>query len=166
MQSIRIFVLLYFLCLTFSCTDTQEGKEQKQEIFDATYNKFVLEITPEQQSAFDALNILQVNTDVMNRLYSTFANLVQPCYPPDTSILISQSELLVAMKHFVKENCRNLDIERRQKLAKNAVLAQKEYTVLHCLNDSSKMNYKTGVPRKGTWVLPSVLGRRDVIIKW
>jgi hypothetical protein len=124
------------------------------------------ELTPEQQSAFDALNTLQVSTDEMNRLYSTFAGIVQPCYPPDTSLTISQTELLIAMKQFVISNCKNLTIERRDKLASASVLAQEEYTVSLCLDSSAPVNYENGAPMTGTWVLPSVLGQRDVIIVW
>ena len=163
----RIFVLLCFPCLIFSCTPAQERNEQKQEMIDSTtYSNIVSELTPEQQSAFDALNTLQISTDEQNRLYSTFADIAHPCFPPDTSFVISQSELLTAMMQFVKENCSNLNIEKQEELATTAVLAQKEYTVLYCPGHSSNMNYGKGIPRKGTWVMPSVLGRRDVTLVW
>lgn len=124
------------------------------------------ELTPAQQSAFDALNTLQVSTDEMNRLYSTFAGIVQPCNPPDTSLTISQSELLIAMKQFVAHNCKNLTIEERDELAATSVLAQEEYTLSLCLGNSANINYENGAPKSGTWVMPSFLGRRDVIIVW
>ncbi len=124
------------------------------------------ELTPEQQSAFDALNRLQVSTDQMNRLYSTFAGIDQLCYPPDTSLAISQSELLMAMKQFVASNCKNITVAERDELAATSVLAQEEYTVSLCLDSSANVTYENGIPRTGTWVLPSVLGRRDVIIVW
>ncbi|MDG2449453.1 MAG: hypothetical protein P8M34_07435 [Saprospiraceae bacterium] len=55
----------------------QDGNKQGQEIVDSTKNvNIVQELTPIQQSAFDALNTLQVSTDSNNRLYSTFANIV------------------------------------------------------------------------------------------
>lgn len=126
----------------------------------------VSELTPEQQSAFEALNTLQVSTDEMNRLYSTFAGIVQPCYPPDTSLTISQAKLLIAMKQFVTTNCKNLTVEERDKLASASVLAQEEYTILLCLDNSAGVTYEDGAPMTGTWVMPSVLGRRDVIIVW
>ncbi len=124
------------------------------------------ELTPEQQSAFDALNTLQVSTDEMNRLYSTFAGIVQPCYPPDTNLTISQAELLIAMKQFVASNCTDLTIEERNELAATSVLAQEKYTVSLCLNNSAPVSYENGIPMTGTWVMPNVLDQRDVIIVW
>jgi hypothetical protein len=124
------------------------------------------ELTQEQQAAFDALNTLQVSTDEMNRLYSTFAGAVQPCYPPDTSFTISQIELLIAMKQFTSRNCENLSLQERDELAVKSVLAQEKYTVSLCLDNATPPTYKKGVPMTGTWVLPNVLGRRDVIIVW
>jgi len=163
----KLLVLIFFPCLIFSCTFAQEGKEQKRELTDSTANNnTVSELTLEQESAFDALNTLQVSTDEKNRLYSTFADIVQPCYPPDTSFVITRSELLIAMMQFVKENCTSLNIEERDKLIKTAVLAQKEYTVLHCTGNSSNINYEKGLPLIGTWVMPSVLDRRDVVLVW
>lgn len=160
-------MLLCFPCLLFSCIPAQESNEQEQEMNDSTiYNNIVQELTSEQQFAFDALNTLQISTDVKNRLYSTFADIVQPCFPPDTSFVISQSELQRAMMQFVKENCTYLNIEKQEELASTAVLAQKEYTVLYCSDHSSNINYGKGIPRTGTWVMPGVLGRRDVILVW
>lgn len=126
----------------------------------------ISKLTPEQQSAFDALNTLQVSMDEMNRLYSTLPGIVQSCYPPDTSLIISQAELLIAMKQFVTSNCRNLAVDDRDELAATSVLAQEEYTVLLCLDNSAHVTHENGAPMTGTWVMPSVLGRRDVIIVW
>lgn len=124
------------------------------------------ELTPEQESAFDALNTLQVSTDEMNRLYSTFAGVVHPCFPPDTTLTISQAELLIAMKQFVTTNCKSLTVEERDELVATSVLAQKEYSVSLCLDHSAPVTYENGVPMTGTWVMPSVLDRRNVIIVW
>jgi hypothetical protein len=158
--------------LLIACSQSDKSLDQKQQtIYSqptniATNLETISELTPEQQSAFDALNTLQVSTDEMNRLYSTFSGIVQPCYPPDTSITISQSELLVALKQFVTSNCRNLTVEERNELATTSVLAQEEYTVSLCLDNLSNVDFKNGAPMTGTWVMPSVLGRRDVIIVW
>ena len=166
------FMLSMILILLNACSQSNKMSDQEQQ---TTYSQptnigtnleTISELTLEQQSAFDALNTLQVSTDKMNRLYSTFARIVQPCYPPDTSFTISQSELLVAMKQFVTSNCRNLTVEERNELAKISVLAQKEYTVSLCLGNLSNVDYENGAPMTGTWVMPGVLGRRDVIIVW
>jgi len=160
-----VFLVLPFLVL--SCTTGQEGTDHKQELTDSTlYTNTVSELTPEQQSAFDALNTLQVSTDEKNRLYSTFADIVQPCYPADTSFVISQSELLIVMKQFISKNCKNLTVEKQNELAATSVLAQEEYKILHCGDNSYNQNYENGLPMTGTWVMPSVLGRRDIILVW
>lgn len=153
----KLLVLLIFPFLIFSCTFFQKEKKPKQELAN---------ITEEQQSAFDALNTLQVNTDERDRLYSTFADIRQPCYPPDSSFVITQSELLNAMTQFVNKNCTNIEIEERNRLINTSVLAQMEYRVLHCANNPYSINYDNGLPMKGTWIMPNVLGRRDVIIHW
>ena len=167
MKSIILLVLPY---LIFSCTAAQEGTDQKQELtdFPASYpnSDTVSELTQEQQSAFDALNTLQVSTDEKNRIYSTFADIFQPCYPADTSFVISQSELLIIMKQFISKYCKNLAVEKQNELAATAVLAQEEYKILHCRDNSYDENYENGLPMTGTWIMPSVLGRRDVILVW
>jgi len=165
-----LLVLTMSVFLLNSCSQPNNRSEKEEAYSQSNYLPQNLEITPEltdaQQSAFDALNTLQVGTDEMNRLYSTFAGIVQSCYPPDTSLTISQSELLKAMKQFVTSNCKNLTIEERDGLAATAVLAQEEYTLSLCLGNSANINYTNGPPMSGTWVLPSVLGRRDLIMVW
>jgi len=161
-------LLLLLMFVFFLNTCSQPTNRSEKEIADAKRNIIAQKLqTPEltaiQQSAFDALNTLQVSTDEMNRIYSTFAGTVQPCYPPDTSLTISQSALLVAMKQFVASNCKNLAAEDREELAATSVLAQEEYMVSLCLDHSTKVNYENGVPMTGTWIL---LGRRDVILIW
>lgn len=150
----NIFILVLFSCLLYSCTFTNNGKGKKQEL------------TLEQASAFEALTTLQVSSDEMNRLYSTFPGIEQPCYPPDTSLIITQSELLIAMTKFVKENYKRLNIEKQDQLINNSVLAQMEYTVFHCSGGLPNINYEDGLPMVGTWIMPSVLGRSDVVIVW
>lgn len=168
LQIINTFIILLTLAyLTFSCTTAQEKRRPKLEVTDSTsYNKTVLELTPVQQSAFDALNRLQVNTDERNQFYSTFSNIVQPCYPADTNFVITQSEFLVVMKQFISKHCKMLSAEIQNELAVTSVLAQDKYKVLHCRNDLSSQNYENGLPMYGTWVMPNVLGRRDVILEW
>ncbi|MBK5285027.1 MAG: hypothetical protein JJE25_06460 [Bacteroidia bacterium] len=163
-------ILLTVHLMLISCAPTHENTDQaKQPTYSLPFTSktdSLPELTPEQQSSFDALNTLQVNTDEKNRLYSTFANIVQPCYPPDTSIAISRSELLTAMEQFLTKHCTALTIEKRHELVSTAVLAEEEYTVLHCPDNLSDVNYENGLPMTGTWVMSSVLGRRDVVLVW
>ena len=160
----RLLVLLIFPCVIITCTFSQEEKKEKKEMTNS--DKPVSELTQEQQSAFDALNELQTSTDEMNRIYSTFPNIEQPCYPADTSFEISQSELLTFMEKFISKHCQNLSPEHQVQLTKSSVLAQKKYTVLHCADYESNVNYENGLPMTGTWIMPNVLGRRDVILTW
>lgn len=165
-------MLLSTLILVVSCTSTDERTDQEHQSTDsnpsyiAPYMDTIQKLTTAQQSSFDALNTLQLSTDEKDHLYSTFAGITQPFYPPDTSLTISRSELLTAMEQFVTRHCTNLTIKERSELIETAVLAQEEYTVLHYTDNSSNFNYENGLPMTGTWVMPSVLGRRDVIIVW
>lgn len=167
-----LFMLLMLPFLLSACSSSNKRSDQEQQTTYslptnmATNLETISEITPEQQSAFDALNTLQVSTDEMNRLYSTFANITQPCYPADTSFIITQSELLIYMKQFVSQNCQNLKEAIRNELAETSVLAQEEYTVFYCGGHSSIQNYNNGPPMLGTWVMSGILGRRDVILVW
>lgn len=167
-----LFTLSILFSLLGACAQPGDNLEKEKLLSDARkakiapYKKTVTELTPAQEAAFDALNTLQVSTDEMNRLYSTFAGLNQSCYPPDTSLTISQAELLSALQQFVASNCKNLTLEQRDELAAASVLAQEEYTVLVCLDPSVPATYERGIPTSGTWVIPNVLDQRDVVIVW
>ena len=167
-----LIMLLTTLLLLSSCKSTGERADKEDQSSDSLPSGYrsnvdtLQELTPEQQSAFDALNILQGSTDEMNRLYSTFAGIVQPCYPPDTSLTLSRSDLLTAIQQFVARHCTNLTMKERNDLAAKSVLAQEQYTVSLCLDNTVDATFENGAPLTGTWVLPSVLGRRDVIIVW
>lgn len=167
-----LFLLSILLSMLNACSQPNAGMEKENH--KAHYQRTnidqnietISELTIEQEAAFDALNTLQVSTDEMNRLYSTIPGIFQSCYPPDTSLTVSQAELLMAMKQFVSSNCKNLAVDERDELAATSILAQEEYTVLLCLDNSDHVTHENGAPMTGTWVMPSVLGRRDVIIVW
>lgn len=167
----KLIMLLTPLILFSSCISNNESADQEHPSIDSlpsnsrVINAFK-ELTPTQQAAFDALDTLQISSDEMSRMYSTFAGIKQQCYPPDTSLTISQAELLLAMKQFVTSNYKNLSAEKREELAAKSVLAQEAYTVLLCINPSVPVTYENGAPMTGTWVMPNVLGRRDVVIEW
>ena len=163
-KSVLLLILPY---LIFSCSPAQERTDKKRPLTNSGNSiSPVAELTLAQQSAFDALNTLQTSTDQMNRLYSTFANIQPPCYPTDTSFIVSQSELLIVLKQFISNNCTKLTVEEQNELAETSVLAQEEYKILHCSYNSLNEDYENGLPLTGTWVMPSVLGRRDVILVW
>jgi hypothetical protein len=148
------------LVLILSCSEPNKNKKS------IPFKNTATEITLKQESAFEALNTLQVSTDNRNQLYSTFAGINQSCYPPDTSLTISQEELLEAMEQFVTIHCTGLSPVERNKLASASVRAQEEYTVHLCLKEIERTNSNKRIPRKGIWILPNVLERRDIIINW
>lgn len=80
--------------------------------------------------------------------------------PPD------RRKIETIMKQFVSRHCQNVSEDVQDELAKASVLAQEEYTVLYCNSESGDQIYANGLPMSGTWVMPNVLGRRDVIMVW
>ena len=163
----RSLWLLALPCLLLACGPTEEEKKQYQMIADAqAYNTTFDSLTTAQEEAMDALTTLQVSSDEKSQLYSTFAAHNQPCYPPDTNIIISQAEFRIAMQQFVNKHCKKMPAEQRDYLANTAALSQADYAVLHCRGNSVKSDYENGIPLTGYWVIPCVLGRRDLIIVW
>ena len=166
----RTIIFLILSLLAFSCSSVQEEVEESKDSTDEhtpyDNSEYRLGRTQEQQAAFDALNRLQMSTDESNRLYSTFAGVSQFSFTADTSFLISQSELLIFMQQFVSKHCKSLTPIIQKKLAATSVLAQKEYKVLCCNNNSNFQTYKNGPPMIGVWVMPNILDSRDLLLFW
>lgn len=167
MQLITFFLLL--VCFSCSLSNEKVGQRQESSGFvslNAVQNSDSLpKLTIKQQSAFDALNSIQRQG---KHLYSTFAGIHHDCFPPDTTFVVSQSELLVALEILLGRYYTNLEAEQRVELANKSVLAQEEYLVLQCNGQSNGTMYdkSKNVPNSGSWILPEILGRRDVIIEW
>ncbi len=161
----KLFVSFFLSILLFSCTYTEDENSELKDSTSGNLNELST-LTAEQETALDAFTTLQVGTDERNLIYSTFANIDQPFYPPDTSVVIAQSEFRIAMTHFVNKNCTKKTGEERAQLVNAVVLAQEKYNVLHCNVFSADVNYENGLPMMGVWVIPNVLGQRDVVIEW
>ncbi len=145
----------------------QSEFEIKKETNHSNFKKYADSAPNEiQQSAFDALNTLQQSTDKINHLYSTFANISHASCLEGINYEISQSELLGYMKQFVTRHCQNLKPELRNELARLSVQAQEKYIVMHCRSKDDKENISEGLRMTGTWVMPNVLGLRDVVLIW
>ena len=101
-------------------------------------------------------------------LYSTFSGIHHNCLPPDTSFVISQAELLVAIETLLERHYTHIKAEQRAKLANESVLAQEEYLVLQCKGYSNGTMYdkSKNIPNSGSWILPKILERRDIVIEW
>ena len=70
------------------------------------------------------------------------------------------------MQQFVSKHCKSLTPIIQKKLAATSVLAQKEYKVLCCNNNSNFQTYKNGPPMIGVWVMPNILDSRDLLLFW
>ncbi len=163
-----VTTLLFAFVLLSSCNIKKSNKSVNQELSRGYVTRFLSQttISEEQESALDALDILQTNTDEVGRLYSTFPNIEQSCYPADSSFEISQSELLVFIQIYVSRHCQNMEVAMQSSLVEKAVLAQEQYVVFHCSEGEAPMIYEDGIPMQGIWVLPGILGRRDLILRW
>lgn len=166
----KYIAFLSLFLLSLSCSTVPEETKEKENSTNLTGGDpildFGLELSPEQETAFDALDNLQVSTDEVGLLYSTFPNLDQVFYPADTSFTISQAFLLKAMKQFLEKHGSLIDPEEREKLASESVMAQEEYFVWHSQIDTTGELYKDGLPLSGVWILPNILGHRDLILIW
>jgi len=152
---------LFFITSIFTllcCTDQFKA--------DGSQNSDTLlpQLSLDQKAASEALTQLQMSTDRMNRLYSTFPGIEHSCYPADTIFLLTQDEFHLAMKKFITDNCKNIDQETRSQLMQRSHLAQENYTVHHCNRDRKK-ELDSGM-YSGTWIIPKLLNRRDLIILW
>ncbi len=166
-------LLMLLLFIYLSACQSNSGRQAGQGISEknagaplAFARDTIPNLTCEQEAALEALNTLQVNMEEVDRLYSTFPDLDQPFYPPDTVIVLSQSEFLMALEHFLRQNGRFISEGDKQKLARTAALAQEEYRVLICHSSKAKRNEQNEWPLTGVWVIPNILDRRDLIIRW
>ena len=156
MKLIPLLILPFLIC---SCANGPNRNPNAANL--GADGTMLSELTIEQESAFEALTTLQLRSDKRNQLYSTFANIDQPCYPPDTSFVISQAQFHMAMKQFISRHYSNLTVEQQDALAEKSVKAQEKYQILHC-----RENSENELPMTGTWVIPNILGRSDVILHW
>jgi hypothetical protein len=157
------FVLLYLSCTTNNNKAKQQISSNFVPFKAAQSNDSSL--TAKQQTAFNALNSIQVQGIY---LYSTFSGIHHNCLPPDTSFIISQAELLVAIESLLEKYYTHIKAEQRAKLASESVLAQEKYLVLQCKGYTNGAEYdkSNNIPKSGSWILPKVLGRRDIVIEW
>ena len=152
-----------------SCSSKPQGTRSMDPLPDSTTIR--VKLTPEQGAAFDALNDLQRQMQAQH-LYSTFPGISQECLQPDTSYVISRIALLDAMVELLGKYCTDIPIGERNELATNAVLAQETYTIEQCYGNELQMidgvlhDVQSTASRSGTWVLPKVLGHRDIVLVW
>lgn len=160
------FHLLLIIFIVFSCKKSEktQGSKSSDEIQQRRLES-IKPLDQNQEEAFEALNTIQVSTDEPNRFYSTFPGTADLCLEIDTVMTISQAELLMALKHFLSNNCKNLSANEQETLAVTAVLAQEEYEVSICNPNNSSSNTEA-LQMTGTWLLRNILGKRDLVIHW
>lgn len=161
MRQLRFLNLLIIPFLLFAC-----GAEPKGDSIPKAIPNSLPPISSDQQAALDALNVLQQNLDVPNKIYSTFPNITQPFYPHDSTFVISQSDFHLALDMLVEKYGTRLDASYRDSLTHTSALALEEYTVRHCRDTASNKYVDFKYSTTGAWVLPNVLERRDVVIVW
>ena len=163
MKTIKVLLSLFSFTLG-SCMFSADDKNDSEYLI--RQNDISTTLSEHQEASFDALNTLQVSTDKRNRLFSTFSGAQQACLDPDTTLTISQAQLLDAMIDFVTKNCKEMKEDMRIELAQKAVAAQTEYKLNLCLDSYKPNENENNLIQAGTWVLPNVLGRRDVVMVW
>ena len=155
-KTTSLFLVIQWL--GYSCT-TANNNSGNLQISNADS---LPELSPVQETASDALNTIQVQA-ARGHLYSTFPGLQHSCFPPDTSFVISSAESRIAIEEILTNHGALITPEQQTKLAAEAVLGQEEYTVLQCID---YLEEQVDDLKTGTWILPEVLGRRDVILVW
>ncbi|MEM9053058.1 MAG: hypothetical protein AAGC47_13475 [Bacteroidota bacterium] len=170
MKTTAIPVLTFFVLACISCSNpnhatVREKQNQTNAAKKENLKKYGV-ITPQQETAFDAMNQLQVSTNEQNRLYSTFAGSAPLCFDKDTTVTISQSEFRKALIRFTLSNCDILMASESEELATKASLAQEEYSLTICLEGDDKTFQDDLLFTKGTWILPDILGSRDLVMVW
>lgn len=160
MQFIEVIIVLMCTLILTDCKhQTQSVDSQKESNpFVSIKKDAVVNLTPTQETAFEALNYLQINING-EHLYSTFSGLDHRFNQLDSSYVISANELLIAIKDISTAYGVNLSIEEIHKLSSDAVLAQEKYFVQKYRRNSSSLAPEI-------WVLPQILGRRDLILIW
>ena len=162
-------ILFPLLLLLVGCAPSGERKEQGNEYVWRELNPKGSELealTTTQAAAFEALNALQISMDEEELLYSSFAGAAQACVPPDSIFTISQQQFHAALLEFTSLHCHVLQPSERDSLALQSSMAAEQYTVLLCTHHEGVPADTSNLPMTGTWVLPAVLGRRDVVMNW
>ena len=163
----RTLLCIHFICsLSCSPVSEDEGVAYEKVDFERSRIDSNTVLSKDEHNALNAWNTLQLSTNEKNRLYSTFASLGQPCYPLDTCFSITQLELAFYLKKFVSKYCQSLPEDLQNELVQTSVLAQEDYSVLCCNIEVQSQKDNVGLPMNGTWIMPNILGRRDVILVW
>jgi len=173
LEGLQLIGLVFmFVFLILSCKQAVDEKEHKLDAMIASIKE--IEIVPgslaEQEKAFEALNTLQVRMKG-EHLFSTFSGISHNCNRPDSIFVISQSDLKKAMDSLVASYGTDIPLEEQSQLVENAVLAQENYVVQSCYGSSMQLvegafESIQSHSLQGTWILPKVVDKRDVVIIW
>lgn len=162
-------VLLLSLCACQNKSQNTEAKVEPGETKDSIIlNSFLKKDTlnAAEQEALDLLDELQTSSDEKSRLYSTFPLISQPCYPPDTTLNISQAEFGEALRLFIQKHYQDLGEWEVEDRAIKIASVQKSYRLALCFESSEESRPSDELPQSGTWVLQAYLNERDVVLHW
>jgi len=160
---------LSVLTLCISCNSPNQQKNVDLKIENQReFNKLSSPLTPVQDQALATLNQIQVEMRG-GYLYSTFPNIEHGCCREDTGYVITAKELNLAIDELMQLRWEDVDPDKRLKLAQDASEAQTEYNVVHCTEERIALRNRgeeSFLTKTGKWILPNVLNRRDIILKW
>lgn len=163
-------IMVLSFCLIYSCTPSNKRKGKVLDSFELSpykstiHSDTIAPLTLDQELAFDALNSIQIKTEE-GHFYSTFAGIYHNCLPKTYFFIVSRSELQSAMEALLSKYGMGISAEESRTLINQAVMAQDKYEIELCSGDSFVRKYKR-IPKKGVWILRSVLGRRDIVLIW
>jgi hypothetical protein len=123
----------------------------------------------EIDKAMNAFTEIQVNGDGRMMLYLTFPNIDhRECYGEVSTFEISREEFHDALLDIMSKNNHRITDLERSKLAAVASLPSALYKVTTCgsTTELSESNSGETPPRKGTWIIPAIFGRSDLLINW
>lgn len=121
--------------------------------------------TSQEKEALKALTQLQLNADVKNSIYLTFAYTNHSQLPSDSSFTISQDTFRRVLVDYTKRHHKNIPLEERIDWVQKSVRGKESYKVYYCKDDSKKPLFSDGLPYSGAWILPNVLSK-DIVLIW
>lgn len=160
---------LFTAVLLFACHSQEEAEPQVQKQAAMDYSDGLASfdsLSPAQEKAFNLLDSLQTSSDQAHRLFSTFPGSYHEGFPPDSSLSLSSSQFKTALQQFIRQNYARYSEEESNNLAQQIALLQEDYQLLLCLPESSSREFSTTPAQEGIWVLPKLLGRRDLVLVW
>jgi len=156
LKALILFIL--FCVILHGCSNSVKSNSKPE-------TNLVKKQTTQEKEAIAALTKLQLNADIKNSIYLTYAHTNHNQLPSDSSFTISQETFRSVLFHYVKIHHKNIPDEKRANWVEASVKAKNTFDVYYCRDKTKKVVNKDGLPHSGTWILPDVLNR-DIVIIW